>query len=80
MFQYFPSLAMKEVLDSVSSMSPGIVMKDDGVHCPQMPLLSPECWTNAIMREIVMGTLQHKRGDYLCCRMITAGHQQKWTH
>jgi len=21
--------------------------------------------------------LQHKRGDYSCCRAVTAGHQQK---
>jgi hypothetical protein len=30
MFQYLPSPGPKEILDSVSSLSPWTVMKDDG--------------------------------------------------
>jgi hypothetical protein len=30
MFQYLPSPAAKEILDSVNSMNPCIAMKDDG--------------------------------------------------
>jgi hypothetical protein len=36
MFAYLPSPAVKEILDSVSSMSPRIVVNDDGVCCQQV--------------------------------------------
>jgi hypothetical protein len=49
MFQYLPSPAAKKILDGISSMSPCIVMKDDGVHCQQALLLSPECWMKMIV-------------------------------
>jgi hypothetical protein len=48
------SPAAKEILDSVSSMSPCIVMKDDGVRCQQVSSLSPECWTKMITQEIAV--------------------------
>jgi hypothetical protein len=41
MFQYLSWPAAKEILDSVS---PRTVMKDDGVRCQQVSLLSPVCW------------------------------------
>jgi hypothetical protein len=44
----------KEILDIVSSMSPCIVMKDDGVRCQQVSSLSPECWTKMIAQEIAV--------------------------
>jgi hypothetical protein len=53
MFQYLPSPATKEILDSVSSMSPCIVMKDDGVRCQQMSSLSPECCIRAVRRSLL---------------------------
>jgi hypothetical protein len=49
------------MLDSVSSMSPCIVMKDDGVHCQQVSSLSSEYWTKMIMQEIVRDTTQERR-------------------
>jgi hypothetical protein len=54
MLQYLPLPAAKEILDSVSSMSPCIVMKDDRVRCQQVSSLSPECWTKMITQEIAV--------------------------
>ena len=51
MFQYLPSPAAKEIRDNVGSMSPCIVMKDDGIRCQQVLSLSPECWTKMITEE-----------------------------
>jgi hypothetical protein len=47
-------IILHEILDSVSSMSPCIVMKDDGVHCQQVSSLFPECWTKMITQEIAV--------------------------
>jgi hypothetical protein len=48
MFQYLPSPAAKEILDSISSMNPCTVIKDDGIHHQQVSMLSPECWMKMI--------------------------------
>jgi hypothetical protein len=74
MFQYLPSPVAKEILDSISSMNPWIVVKYDGVCCQRVSLCS-ECWMKMIMQETVRDTLQHKRGDYSCCRAGTPGRQ-----
>jgi hypothetical protein len=31
-------------------------------------------------RTTAWDTLQHKREDYSCCKVVTCGHQQKGTH
>jgi hypothetical protein len=83
MFQYLQSSASKEILDSVSSMSPCTVMKEDGVRCQQASSLSLECQTQMITECIARDTSQHRRGDYSCCRAVTTGHQRKlmcWWH
>ncbi|PNF41942.1 hypothetical protein B7P43_G14638 [Cryptotermes secundus] len=54
MLQYLPSPAGKEILDSVSSMNPCSLMKEDGVHCQQVSSLSPEYWTKMILQEIAV--------------------------
>ena len=46
--------AAKEIHDNVGSMSPCIVMKDDGIRCQQVLSLSPECWTKMITEEIAV--------------------------
>ena len=51
MFQYLPSPAAKEIRDNVGSMSPCIVMKDDGIRCQEVLSFSPECWTKMITEE-----------------------------
>jgi hypothetical protein len=57
MFLYLLSPAAKEILDSVSSMSSCIAIKDDWVLCQQVLSLSPECWTKIITQETaVLGT------------------------
>jgi hypothetical protein len=59
MFQYLPSPAVKEIRHSLSSVTPHIVMKDDGVRC-QVPSLSPECWAKVVFQEIaVVGSIYH---------------------
>jgi hypothetical protein len=71
MFQDLPSPAVKEILDSVSSMSSCIVMKDDGVHCQQVSLLSPKCWIKVVMvstkmKEPLRGTRYNSSEEIIC--------------
>jgi hypothetical protein len=51
MFQYLPLPAVREILESISSMRPCTVMKDDRVHCHLVSSLSPECWMKMITQE-----------------------------
>jgi hypothetical protein len=63
MFQYLPSPAVKEVLDSISSMSPSSVLKDEGVHWQQVLSFSPECWMSVII------FIQHSgESNGTCCQ------------
>jgi hypothetical protein len=55
LFRYLPSPAVKEICDNVGSMSPCIVMKDDGIRCQQVLSLSPECWTKITEEIAVVG-------------------------
>jgi hypothetical protein len=69
--QYLPSPAAKEILDSISSMSPCIVVKDDGVRCQHVSSLSPECWTKKITQEIaVVGSVYCLLLRYMILRFI----------
>jgi hypothetical protein len=68
---YLPSPAAKEILDSVSSMSSSIIMKDDGVRCQQVSSLP-------LSAEIARDTLQRMSADDVCCRAVTTRHQKKW--
>jgi hypothetical protein len=74
------SLVAKEILDNVSSMSPCIVVKDDGVRCQQVSALSPECSMKifAKIKEPLRGSRYSRRGIIRAVG-LSGAHQQKWT-
>jgi hypothetical protein len=73
---YLPSTTTKEVLDSVSSMSSRILMEDDGYwnirHTHPISVRAVMSSSPQNERTTARDTLQHKRGDYWCCRV--GGH------
>jgi hypothetical protein len=79
MFQYLP-LPVVEYKGSYCwrcQGSPSPLPMGDMEHPPYSPNMSPcDYDLFAKMRD----TLPHKGGDYLCCGVVTPGHQRKWTH
>ena len=51
MLQNLPLSAVREIRDSSSSMTPCIVMKNDGVLYRQVVVFSPEHWTEVVLQE-----------------------------
>ena len=76
MFQNLPLLAAQEVHDS-SSVTPSIVMKNDGVLYHQVSLFSPECWSKVVLQKLaVVGSVYHLPWRY---SMVHQCHMPQWT-
>ena len=60
MFQNLPLPVMQEVRDSSSSVTPCIVMKNDGVLYLQVLSVSPEFWTKVVLQKLaVVGSIYY---------------------
>ena len=75
--------AAQEVRDSRNTVTPCIVMKNDGFLYHQVSSFSPESMRLPSLRQSERTTasdpVQHKRRIYPCYRAVDTEHQQRWT-
>ena len=69
MFQNLPLPAAQEIRESSSTVTPCIVMKNDGVLYHQVSSFSPERWTKVVVQELaVVGSIYRLPWSYSVVR------------